>query len=344
MDKRRTDTRRQPGSKPSLPGRKAAGRPSQKTPLKGNIKASAADRDSRESKAKDFTVQEPMELLPFLLKNITNAGRNSIKSMLSRGQIAVNGKAVTAFNYALQTGQTVTLSKEKVVEAPPLLGLTILHEDEHLLVVVKEAGLLSIASDKESDLTAYRQLTAHVRADGNEFNRIFVVHRLDRDTSGVMMFAKSEEVQQLLQNSWQDTVKERTYVALVEGKVKKPEGTITSWLKESKTLKMYSSHYPNDGLHAVTHYKVIQSSSSFSLLEVSLETGRKNQIRVHMEDIGHPIVNDKKYGSKSRAINRLGLHARVLSFVHPKTGALLRFETEIPKMFLNPFREGFTMR
>ncbi|BBH24802.1 pseudouridine synthase [Paenibacillus baekrokdamisoli] len=305
---------------------------------------SVTDRSARESTSKPFVVQEPMELLPFLLKNITSGGRNAIKSMLGRGQISVNGKVVTAFNYQLQVGQTVTLSKDKVVEMPPLIGLTILHEDEDLIIVVKDAGLLSIASDKETDLTAYRQLTAHVRASGNEYNRIFVVHRLDRDTSGVMMFAKSEEIQQQLQNSWQETVKERTYVALVEGMVKKPEGTINSWLKESKTLKMYSSHYPNDGLHAITHYKVIQSNKNFSLLEVSLETGRKNQIRVHMEDIGHPIVNDKKYGSKSKAINRLGLHARVLSFVHPRTGALLKFETEIPKMFLNPFREGFLVK
>jgi 23S rRNA pseudouridine1911/1915/1917 synthase len=154
------------------------------------------------------------------------------------------------------------------------------------------------------------------------------------------MFAKSERVQQLLQNSWQETVKERTYVALVEGRVKKPEGTISSWLKESSTLKMYSSHRPNDGQHAVTHYKTIQSNGNFTLLEVQLETGRKNQIRVHMQDLGHPIVGDKKYGSKSKAINRLGLHARVLAFVHPANGHLLRFETDIPKSFLHPFRQS----
>jgi 23S rRNA pseudouridine1911/1915/1917 synthase len=197
--------------------------------------------------------------------------------------------------------------------------------------------LLSIASPQEKEMTAYRQVMTHVRMK-DPGSRVFVVHRLDRDTSGVMMFAKSERVQQLLQNSWQDTVKERTYVALVEGKVKKPEGTISSWLKESSTLKMYSSHRPNDGQHAVTHYKTIQSNGNFTLLEVQLETGRKNQIRVHMQDLGHPIVGDKKYGSKSKAINRLGLHARVLAFVHPTKGHLLRFETDIPKSFLNPFR------
>lgn len=288
-------------------------------------------------RTKQYTVKEPAELLPFLLENIKDRGRNSIKSLLARGQITVNGKVVTAYNFPLQAGQTVSISKEKVAEEPPFIGLSILYEDKDIIVIRKEAGLLSIASDKENELTAYRQLTAHVR-EKNPDNRIFVVHRLDRDTSGVMMFAKSMEVQQTLQNSWQTIVKERTYIALVEGNVKKAEGTITSWLKETKTLKMYSSPYPNDGQYAVTHYKVLQSNPSFSLLEVHLETGRKNQIRVHMQDIGHPIAGDKKYGSKSKGIGRLGLHARVLAFLHPVTGELLRFETDIPKTFLNPFR------
>lgn len=292
------------------------------------------------SAPKSFTVKEPSELLAYLLKTITNQGRNAVKSMLARGQIRVNDRVVTAYNYELKPGQTVSIAMDKAaaVEAAPMIGLTILHEDEHLIVVNKDAGLLSIASEHEKDLTAYRQLTAHVRK-GNANKRIFVVHRLDRDTSGVMMFAKSENVQQKLQNSWQDIVKERTYTALVEGAVRKPEGTISSWLKESKTLKMYSSPHPNDGQHAVTHYKVRQFNRSFSLLDVNLETGRKNQIRVHMEDIGHPVVGDKKYGSKSSAIGRLGLHARVLAFEHPVTGKALRFETAIPKVFMRPFKD-----
>nr|WP_246313847.1 RluA family pseudouridine synthase [Paenibacillus foliorum] len=294
---------------------------------------------SNPSPIKLYTVKEPSELLNFLITTLSNQGRNSIKSILSRGQVSVNNKVVTVYNHPLQPGQTVSIRKDRAPEAPPMIGLTILHEDEDVVVIQKDSGLLSVASDQahEDELTAYRQLTAHVRI-GNPKNRIFVVHRLDRDTSGVMLFAKSEHVQQTLQNAWQDTVKERTYVALVEGMVKKQEGTISSWLKESATLKMYSSPYPNDGQHAVTHYKVIQSNRNFSLLEVHLETGRKNQIRVHMQDIGHPIAGDKKYGSTTKPINRLGLHARVLSFIHPRSGELLRFETEIPKSFINPSR------
>lgn len=286
-----------------------------------------------------FMVKDPVELLPFLLERMSNRGRNTVKSLLARGQVSVNDKVVTAYNYPLQPGQTVTIDKNNVTTTPPLVGLTIMYEDEEVIVIEKEAGLLSVSSPQENEMTAYRQLMAHVRTE-NPKNRIFVVHRLDRDTSGIMMFAKREEVQQKLQNAWQEKVKERSYVALVEGGVKRQEGTISSWLKESRTLKMYSSPYPNDGQHAVTHYKVIQSSRDFSLLEVHLETGRKNQIRVHMQDIGHPIAGDKKYGAKSKGIGRLGLHARVLAFEHPAKGEVMRFETEIPKEFLRPFRQG----
>lgn len=165
-------------------------------------------------------------------------------------------------------------------------------------------------------------------------NRIFVVHRLDKDTSGVMLFAKHKEVKQTLQNNWKEVVKERTYVALVEGKVTKQDGYISSWLKESKAHRVYSSSIKNDGQLAITRYKVMQSNEDFSLLEIKLETGRKNQIRVHMEDLGHPIVGDKKYGSKQNVIGRLGLHAKVLSFQHPVTGKLLLFQADVPKSFL----------
>ncbi|MUT67527.1 RluA family pseudouridine synthase [Paenibacillus sp. NEAU-GSW1] len=283
-----------------------------------------------------LTAAEPAELLSFLLAQL-NQGRNSVKSLLAHGQVFVDGRAETKYNFMLEPGQTVIIRKERAPETVPLAGLAILHEDEHIIVVNKDSGLLSIATDKETELTAYRQLNAHVRA-ADPKGRIFIVHRLDRDTSGVMMFAKSEAVQQKLQNNWQDIVQERSYVALVEGTVKKSVGTVKSWLKESSTLRMYSSPHPNDGQLAVTHYKLLQAGKQFSLLEVHLETGRKNQIRVHMQDIGHPVVGDKKYGSRAKPIPRLGLHARVLAFEHPVSGKLLRFDTGIPKLFYNPFR------
>jgi 23S rRNA pseudouridine1911/1915/1917 synthase len=212
-----------------------------------------------------------------------------------------------------------------------------LHEDNDLIVIEKEPGLLSIASEDEKHLTAYRQLTDYVR-NVNPKNRIFVVHRLDRDTSGVMVFAKNKEAQQTLQNSWQESVRERAYIALVEGAVKK-DGTVTSWLTENKMFMVYSSPKPNDGKKAITHYKVLQSNRNFSLLQVNLDTGRKNQIRVHMSDIGHPVVGDKKYGSRNNAIGRLGLHANAIELKHPTTGESMRFESKTPASFTRPFNK-----
>ncbi|MFF2908814.1 RluA family pseudouridine synthase [Paenibacillus sp. NPDC057934] len=334
------NTRRNPGETSARTAKPAHKSKSQhKTQPKAGARTHSKPNSKPSAKVKTpappktYTVTEPAELLSFLLSHITGRGRNAIKSILARGQVSVNGKTTTQHNYQLQPGYSVVIETEKPVQPEVLNGLTIVHEDDDIIVIQKDAGLLSIATGEENEVTAYRQLMEHVRRS-NPKNRIFVVHRLDRDTSGVMMFAKSERIQQALQNTWKDTVKERSYVALVEGAVKKPEGTVSSWLKETATLKMYSSPYEGDGLHAVTHYKLIQSNRHFSLLEVQLETGRKNQIRVHMADIGHPIAGDKKYGAETKTVGRLGLHARVLSFVHPGTEELLTFESPIPKAFL----------
>lgn len=281
-----------------------------------------------------YTVKEKTELLPFLLEAMSNRSRNSVKSILTRGQVTVDDHIETKHNYPLKPGQTVTILKNKAaIKESILIGMSILYEDDDIIVINKEAGLLSIATEKEKKQTAHHQLMDYVRKEDPE-NRIFVVHRLDKDTSGVMMFAKSEKVKRDLQRNWKDNVKERTYAALVEGQVEKQEGYISSWLRESKTRLMYSSQTKNDGLHAITRYKVIQSNKDFSLLDVQLETGRKNQIRVHMQDLGYPVVGDKKYGSKTNEIGRLGLHAKVLSFNHPTTGQLLLFKADVPKSFL----------
>lgn len=279
-----------------------------------------------------MVVTEQIELMKFLLEKLAGKGRNQIKGILARGQISVEGKKTTQYNHLLEIGQTVVISWSLVENEKPISGLKILFEDEDLIVINKEAGLLSIASEKEKNETAYHLLMEHVRRNHPK-NRVFVVHRLDRDTSGVMMYAKSKEVQQSLQNSWKESVQDRRYVALVEGAVQKPDGTITSWLTESKTLKMYSSPTPNGGQKAVTHYKVLQKNKNYSLLEVQLETGRKNQIRVHMQELGHSIVGDKKYGSTQNPIGRMGLHALGITFHHPTTGQLMNFETDIPGKF-----------
>ena len=277
------------------------------------------------------------ELLKYLYEVLSSRSRNSVKGILNRGQVLVNGKVSTQFNDPLNPGDQVQIHARVATNEVKMTGVTILHEDNDLIAIEKEPGLLSIASEDEKHLTAYRQLTDYVRSV-NPKNRIFVVHRLDRDTSGVMVFAKNKEAQQTLQNSWQESVRERAYIALVEGAVKK-DGTVTSWLTENKTFMVYSSPRPNDGKKAITHYKVLQSNRNFSLLQVNLDTGRKNQIRVHMQDIGHPVVGDKKYGSRNNAIGRLGLHANAIELKHPTTGESMRFESKTPASFTRPFNK-----
>ncbi len=294
------------------------------------------NRKSPASKKTDtsvYTVKESVELLPFLLEVMTKGSRNSVKSILTRGQVTVDGKMIKQHNHPLQPGQSVMILKNQAaLKGDTLAGVTILHEDEDIIVINKDAGLLSVASKNETEMTAYRQITDYVKND-NPRNRIYIVHRLDRDTSGVMLFAKTEEVKEALQTAWNEVVKERTYTALVEGVLRKKEGTISSWLKESKTFKVYSNPTDNGGQHAVTHYKTIQSNKQFSLLEVQLETGRKNQIRVHMEDIGHPVVGDKRYGATGNPIKRLGLHATRLVLEHPRTGEVVRYQSDVPQPF-----------
>lgn len=277
-------------------------------------------------------VTEPGELMKFLMEKLPAMARNNIKSLLAHHQVMVDEKVVTQYNHPLKAGQEVIVDWSLVRDEGHSRGLKILYEDTDLIVIDKPAGLLSMASDKEKIYTAYHQLTDYVRQT-NPDARIFIVHRLDRDTSGVMLFSKNEESKHKLQENWTDMVLDRAYVALVEGKVEKKAGIIKSWLKETKTRMMYSSSIREDGLEAVTHYHVLQATPKYSLLELRLETGRKNQIRVHMKDMGHSIAGDKKYGAATNPLGRLGLHAHILAFKHPVTGELMRFETEVPKKF-----------
>lgn len=281
-----------------------------------------------------YTVKEPGELLSFLLESMKKSSRNSVKSILTRGQVTINGEMIKQHNHLLEISDKVEILSNQVAESiSKIEGVAILHEDDDIIVINKNAGILSVASEREKEFTAYRQITEYVKRL-NPKNRIFVVHRLDKATSGIMLFAKSEKIQQALQNTWSDTVKERMYTALVEGNVKKTEGTISSWLTENSSFKVYSSPVDNGGQHAITHYKKIQSNKNFSLLEVQLETGRKNQIRVHLEEIGHPVAGDKKYGSTGNPLRRLGLHATALSLIHPRTGKLVRYTADVPQAFL----------
>lgn len=282
-----------------------------------------------------LNVTEETELLVFLLKKI-NKTRNDVKVLLRDKHIFVEGRAVTQFNHILKPGQVVEVKWKKGPEEQKQRGLSIVFEDQYLIVIEKQEGVLSIATEKQKDNNAYSTLSNYVKKQSLG-NRIFIVHRLDRETSGLMIFAKSERVQKLLQESWNDTIEERTYLAVTEGAVEKEEGTIVSYLVESKALIVYSTQNPDSGQKAVTHYEVLRRSTKYSLVKFNLETGRKNQIRVHAKDIKHPIVGDAKYGATSNPINRLGLHAWVLSFKHPITKENLRFETEVPAKFMRLF-------
>lgn len=282
-------------------------------------------------------VSETTELMKFLIEKFPEKSRTTIKSMLAHKQVTVGDMVTTKFDFPLKRGQMVYLNKKKSEEKARFRGMRIVHEDADIIVIEKGSGLLSIATDKEKSKTAYSMLSEYVKRFDPK-NLIFIVHRLDRDTSGLMMFAKSKKVQEALQKDWNDSIIERSYVVVVEGEVEKTEGTVTSWLKENKALVMYSSQTPDDGQKAITHYKVLKVGKQFSLLEVKLETGRKNQIRAHMKDIGHSVTGDKKYGAKLNPIGQMGLHARVLAFKHPVTGKMLRFDTPIPGKFLQVFR------
>ncbi|SEN69489.1 23S rRNA pseudouridine1911/1915/1917 synthase [Amphibacillus marinus] len=282
-------------------------------------------------KKQSFTVSDQAELLEFLLTNMSR-GRNFVKNLLARGQVSVDGKKETRYNVQLTTGQIVSIQAKKTHESS-LKGVKILHEDKDIIVINKDSGLLTIASKpNDSQTTAHRELMTYVKQK-NYKDRIFIVHRLDRDTSGVLIFAKNEQAKLILQNNWKEQVKERTYLALVEGQVKLKQNTITSWLKESETHQMYVSKSSRDAKKAVLHYQVLKQSRDFSLLKVNLDTGRKNQIRIQLASIGHPIVGDKKYRANGNPIKRLGLHAAVICFIHPTSKKKMRFEVPAPKVF-----------
>ncbi|NMA81065.1 MAG: RluA family pseudouridine synthase [Jeotgalicoccus halophilus] len=284
----------------------------------------------------EWTVKEHTEVLEFLFKVMPSKSRNAVKGILKRGQVVVNDKSTTQFDDKLKPGDHVQIRERVASSSIKLKGVNILHEDDDIIVIDKESGLLSMGSKQERQMTAYKQLMDYVQSIHPK-NRVFIVHRLDRDTSGVMIFARSKMVQQRLQKAWTEAVQERSYVALVEGVVQK-NGTITSWLTEDKTYMMHSSPKPNHGQKAITHYKVLKTNRRFSLLKVNLDTGRKNQIRVHMQDLGHPIVGDKKYGSEINTINRLGLHANAIKFKHPVSGKVMKFESETPASFTRGFK------
>lgn len=210
--------------------------------------------------------------------------------------------------------------------------IDIIYEDKEIIVVNKPAGLLCISTEKEKEKTMYHFVSLYLKKS-NPKAKVYIVHRLDKDTSGIVVFAKNMTIKSKLQNNWDSIVTRRGYVAIVEGEVEKDRDIIKSYLKETKTMLVYSSN-DKHGKLAITEYRKVLSNSVYSLLDINIKTGRKNQIRVHLKDIGHPIVGDKKYNSKVNPIRRMCLHANVLEFIHPTTKRKMFFEIDIPNSFI----------
>ena len=260
-------------------------------------------KDNRRSKPIadiEFVVTQSKGLLDFLLLNLSKLSRNNVKSLLTNKEVLVDGSVITKHDYPLKEGQTIRIVRSVNRSEKQEEILQIIYEDDDLVVINKPAGMLSIATDNEKLVTAYHLMTDYAKRTSPK-GRIFIVHRLDRDTSGVIMFAKNERIKLALQDNWDDLVLQRGYFAIVEGQLKEKQGKVRSWLKETSTLLMYSSRKDGDGLEAITNYKVLKETSAYSLLDVQLETGRKNQIRVHMKELGHPVIGDKKYGAKNQS-------------------------------------------
>ncbi|HBX52671.1 MAG: hypothetical protein A2275_17430 [Bacteroidetes bacterium RIFOXYA12_FULL_35_11] len=281
-----------------------------------------------------LTVDKPCGLMEFLIEKNPGKSRTKIKAILAKRIVAVDGKVTTKFDYPLEAGQKVSIGTFKNIQVEA--GVKILYEDTWLLVVNKPAGLLSVSNPTEKDETVMAFLLDYVRKNNLKAG-IYAVHRLDQFTSGIMMFAKTEEVQGILRDAWKEYVDERCYYAIVEGYPMPEEGTFVSWLTENSQYKVYSTRQSEEAKKAITHYKVIQKNKNFALVEVKLDTGRKNQIRVQFSDAGHPLTGDRKYGARTDPFKRLMLHAFSLSFTHPITKKRLSFDTGIPRKFRELF-------
>lgn len=286
----------------------------------------------------DYIVREPMELMAFLQARMPEVSRQKIKGLLTKRLVYVDQQIITQYNHPLEVGQKVQISRQKASTEFHNNLLRIVYEDAYLIVIEKQPGLLSVSSEREKERTACSILTEYLRKS-NKRARAYVVHRLDRDTSGIMMFAKDEKTQNTLRNNWHDIVYDRRYVAVVMGEMEKDSGTVTSYLTDRK-LYVASSPVDDGGQLAITHYQTVRRGSGMSLVELRLETGRKNQIRVHMADLGHPVAGDGRYGIEdANPLGRLGLHAFKLCFTHPVTYERMKFETPYPA----PFKRAVTI-
>jgi 23S rRNA pseudouridine1911/1915/1917 synthase len=275
----------------------------------------------------EFSVASRCELLPYLLTLPLGLSRKEAKDLLRFRAVSVRRIASVRHDTQLEPGDIVTIAAGKQIPAASIEHLGIVYLDDAVVVVEKRAGLLSMGSESEKEKTAHRILNEHLKAlTKSTLQQAFIVHRLDRETSGLMMFARSRALQATLQENWKNVTKK--YLAVVEGTPAKPEGTLRDSLVESKSLRMH--RVERGGVLAITHYRVVRSGRDNSLVELTLETGRKNQIRVQMAGLGHPVVGDRKYGAATDPARRLALHSHELKFFHPVSGAPMEFHSALP--------------
>lgn len=279
-----------------------------------------------------FPVEAEAQLMEFLQASMPDQKRTSIKDFLRHMQVRVNGNVTSKFDQSLAAGDLVEVNTTREFQTFSNPRLQVVYEDDDIIVVNKGYGLLSVGTDKIHEGTAYSMLKDYLKRKDPR-NKLFVVHRLDRDTSGLMMFAKNTEAKEAMQHNWNNMVLERRYIAVVEGKLQPEEGEIRSYLAENVAHEVYSTHNPEEGKLAVTRYKVMDCKNGYSLVALNLATGRKNQIRVHMKEAGHPIAGDKRYGARTSPIHRLALHAETLRFVHPVTRRDMNFTSPLPAGF-----------
>ncbi|MDE6503248.1 MAG: RluA family pseudouridine synthase, partial [Muribaculaceae bacterium] len=264
-----------------------------------------------------------------LFASMPDRKRTPVKNMLRYGQVRVNGTPTTQHDLPVAAGDKVEVNLTRAFQVFSHRRVKIVYEDDDILVIEKGYGLLSMGTGKAGEETAYSLLREYLKRKDPR-NKIFIIHRLDRDTSGIMMFAKTQEAKEAMQHNWNNMVLNRKYLCLVEGRVQKPEGVIRSYLIENSRMEVYSTDDPDAGGQlAVTRYRVVADRGGYTLMEVELDTGRKNQIRVHMKDIGHPIAGDRKYGARTSPLHRLALHAATLRFVHPVTRKEMNFSAPV---------------
>ncbi|MBO4663811.1 MAG: RluA family pseudouridine synthase [Bacteroidaceae bacterium] len=291
--------------------------------------------DSKRNQYDQYVVDREAPLLDWML-SVLPGSRSKTKAILQGHGIKVDGKQVTQFDFPLKPGMKVSVSKSKKNDTFKSRYVNIVYEDRWLVVIEKKIGILSMAAG-HSSLNVKSVLDDYFKRTRQKCSA-HVVHRLDRDTSGLMIYAKDMQTEQLLERDWHGTVFDRRYVAVVSGEMEEDEGTIANWLKDNAAYVTYSSPVDNGGKYAVTHFHTLKRTTEHSLVEFRLETGRKNQIRVHTSDMGHPVCGDIKYGNGDDPLHRLCLHAYVLCFYHPVTGKPMEFETPIPAQFRSLFK------